>query len=86
MLKNYAMVMAAFVPEAVKRHIFQDNLINEEFKPATQEFRTVALFADVSGFTALSEKLAQKGSIGCEELGFYLNRYLERLGLCIVGG
>ena len=37
------------------------------------------LFCDVSGFTKLSEALAQKGPVGAEDLGFYLNRYMERL-------
>lgn len=50
-------------------------------KPWCETIWTVALFADVSGFTMLSEKLAKKGPVGCEELGRYLNKYLELLGL-----
>ena len=34
----------------------------------------------MSGFTKLSESLAKKGDMGAEELGFYLNRYFERVG------
>jgi len=37
------------------------------------------MFADVSGFTNLSEKLASKGEEGLEILGFVLNRYMELL-------
>jgi class 3 adenylate cyclase len=44
----------------------------------------VSLFADISGFTKLSEKLAKKGPIGQEELGYYLNRYLERIVKLII--
>ena len=40
----------------------------------------VTLSADVSGFTRLSESLSRKGDMGAEELGFYLNRYFERVG------
>ena len=53
---------------------------DDPFKPPIrQSFRTAALFADVSGFTKLSESLAKRGPVGAEMLGFYLNRYLERL-------
>ena len=39
----------------------------------------MAMFADVSGFTKLSEHLAKAGAGGAEKLAFYLNRYLEQL-------
>jgi class 3 adenylate cyclase/tetratricopeptide (TPR) repeat protein len=38
-------------------------------------FETVALFADISGFTAMSEALAASGRVGAEELTRVLNRY-----------
>ena len=47
--------------------------------PLKQPFTTVALFADVSGFTKLSEAFASKGPQGAEELAFFLNRYMEQL-------
>eukprot|EP01084_Bolivina_argentea_P115192 204894_1 len=47
--------------------------------PLSQPFSTVALFADVSGFTKLSEAFASKGPQGAEELAFFLNRYMEQL-------
>eukprot|EP01084_Bolivina_argentea_P115195 204899_1 len=47
--------------------------------PLRQAFPTVALFADVSGFTKLSEAFASKGPQGAEELAFYLNRYMEQI-------
>lgn len=37
------------------------------------------MFADVSGFTKLSEHLANSGPGGAEKLAFYLNRYLEQI-------
>ncbi|MCA9972438.1 MAG: tetratricopeptide repeat protein [Anaerolineales bacterium] len=39
--------------------------------------QAVALFADVSGFTAMSEALAAMGKSGAEELTRILNRYFE---------
>jgi class 3 adenylate cyclase len=71
--------MGSFVPEIVKHYIFKRRS-EALVPPITQDFDTVALFADVSGFTALSEKLARHGPMGSEWLGFYLNRYLESLG------
>ena len=83
--RAYAQAMASFVPETVKRYLYSDDLFEaKEFSPAKQSFNTAALFADISGFTLLSESLAKKGDIGCEELGFYLNRYLERIGYCLL--
>jgi len=38
---------------------------------------TVCLFADISGFTNVSEACAKKGSRGNEELAFVINRYME---------
>lgn len=88
MFNNFVNRMACFLPETVMGHIGTrlsqgDTTIAS---PMSQNFHTVALFADVSGFTNLSEKLAKKGPVGSEELGFYLNRYLEKLGQpCVVG-
>lgn len=38
---------------------------------------TVVLFADISGFTNVSEACAKKGVRGNEELAFVINRYME---------
>ena len=38
---------------------------------------TVCLFADISGFTNVSEGLASRGIRGNEELSFVINRYME---------
>lgn len=43
------------------------------------------LFADVSGFTALAERLAERGPEGAEELSALLNRYFGRL-IALIGG
>ena len=45
--------------------------------PELQSMETVVIFADISGFTNLSEACAKKGVIGNEELAFCINRYME---------
>ena len=37
------------------------------------------MFADISGFTNLTEKLSKRGSEGAELIAFALNRYMELL-------
>jgi class 3 adenylate cyclase/tetratricopeptide (TPR) repeat protein len=44
-----------------------------------QRMHAVALFADVSGFTPMSEALARTGRRGAEDLTLILNRYFTRM-------
>ena len=68
--------LKSLLPKAVIDFALDQNELNP---PLQQTFDTVALFADVSGFTKLSEALASKGPQGAEELAFFLNRYMEQL-------
>ena len=43
-------------------------------------FRAVALFADIAGFTPMSEAFARSGNRGTEELTELLNAYFDRVG------
>jgi len=45
--------------------------------PYIQDMETVVLFADISGFTNVSEACAKHGIRGNEELAFCINRYME---------
>ena len=40
---------------------------------------TVVIFADISGYTALSEACGTKGRSGNETLAFCMNRYIENM-------
>lgn len=51
----------------------------KQFIPEKQTFSSVVMFADISGFTNLSEKLSKKGTEGAELLAFALTRYMELL-------
>ena len=44
---------------------------------------TVVIFADISGFTNLSESCAKKGRVGNEDLAFCINRYMEDMVSCL---
>ena len=49
----------------------------QETLPYIQDMETVVLFADISGFTNISEACAKLGIRGNEELAFCINRYME---------
>lgn len=57
----------------------QDILLHMDEAPVGREqrFDAVGLFADVSGFTAISETLGKTGKSGTEELTHILNSYFE---------
>jgi class 3 adenylate cyclase len=44
-----------------------------------ERFRSAVLFADISGFTPLAERLAQRGPAGAEDLSGLLNAYFGQL-------
>lgn len=63
------------------------NLIREQLRgsskpldaPRADALTGAFLFGDITGFTPLAERLAQKGSAGVEELSRLLNGYFHRL-------
>ena len=70
-LKQYS----AYVPRLVLKDLHARNQ-GEEFE---SQFETALLFADISGFTALTERLAEQGPGGMEQLTQILNAYFGRL-------
>lgn len=69
--------VAAYVPPSLARTALNDAAPKPPTHPQTERFLAAALFADVSGFTPLTEALGQKGSEGPEELTRLLNRYFS---------
>ena len=70
--------LLGYLPAIVIKNIL-DGEIDSKNLPSYYKINTVSLFADISGFTKLSETFAKKGRIGAEFLTFTLNRYLEQL-------
>lgn len=68
--------LAGYVPAWIARRAAND----PDFpRAATEAFPAATLFADISGFTALTERLAARGAAGAEDLTRLLNAYLGRL-------
>lgn len=81
--------LAGFVPALVIEYLLEKLRKKEVRKlPEKQSFDSVVMFADISGFTNLAEKLSKKGPEGTELLAFALNRYMELLvnGISRSGG
>ena len=71
---NYQNLLG-FIPSLIAEHFLQ----SERKVPDKQTIKTVVMFADISGFTLLSETLQKRGNEGSELLAFVLNRYMELL-------
>jgi adenylate cyclase 10 len=79
LLRKKAGKVEDFIPELVIKFVTRTLERGEFTVPAVDTFPAVAMFADLSGFTVMSESLATKGGLGAENLGFWLNRYFEQL-------
>jgi class 3 adenylate cyclase/tetratricopeptide (TPR) repeat protein len=53
--------------------------------PAVERFAAAVLFADISGFTPLAERLARRGPAGTEALSELLNAYFGELTVLVAG-
>ena len=71
--------MISYVPKLVLRRMFQNNQAIKA--PEIETFPAAVVFADISGFTPLTEKLAAQGAEGIERLTTELNKYFGRFVL-----
>ena len=71
--------LLGYLPAQVIKCVLDGKIKENEKYPIDIPMKTVSLFADISGFTKLSEKFAKKGRKGPEFLAFCLNRYMELL-------
>ena len=69
--------LASYVPTLITRRLADDPTPISQ--PVSERFLAAVLFADISGFTALTEQLAQRGPVGAEELTNLLNAYFDQL-------
>ncbi|KAJ0403220.1 hypothetical protein P43SY_000028 [Pythium insidiosum] len=74
--KDLDLRLSAYLPAIVRRHLERPDSLRI---PDTHEVTVVSMFADVSGFTAMTESLAARGPVGAEFLGRHLNSYFEQL-------
>jgi len=72
-----ANVLASYVPRLIHRRIIADPSPIET--PVSDDLQAAVLFADISGFTLLTERLAEKGPTGVESLARILNEYFGQL-------
>ncbi len=68
-------MLAPYLPPPLLRQVLANPVVPTQ-PAATHQFAAV-LFVDVSGFTPLTESLAQHGTDGAEELTGLLNRYFQ---------
>ncbi len=70
-------LLASYIPRLIQKHVAQDPRPIEA--PYGRNFYGIFLFADISGFTRLTERLAEKGPVGVEKLAYILNDYFGQL-------
>ena len=71
--------LLGYLPAILIKKILEQKLSEKRNPPINMPIKTVSLFADISGFTKLSESFSKKGRKGSEFLAFCLNRYMELL-------
>ncbi|MEQ9642567.1 MAG: adenylate/guanylate cyclase domain-containing protein [Alphaproteobacteria bacterium] len=76
-MSEYLDTIASFVPDLIIGRANDDPRTIAE--PISEEIRAAVLFADVSGFTKLTERLAAAGPSGAEDLTAILNSYFGEI-------
>lgn len=69
--------LASYLPNLVLEHLAADGAPSHA--PAANHRQGAVLIADVSGFTTITEQLAERGAVGAEELTRLLNAYFGRV-------
>lgn len=70
-------LLASYVPRLIQNRVAQNPAPIDT--PLARDFLAAVMFADISGFTALTERLAEKGTAGVEKLARILNDYFGQL-------
>jgi class 3 adenylate cyclase/tetratricopeptide (TPR) repeat protein len=70
-------LLASYVPRLIQNKVVADPAPIES--PVAERFQAAILFADISGFTLLTEHLAERGPTGVETLARILNEYFGQL-------
>jgi class 3 adenylate cyclase len=70
-------ILTSYVPQSLLQRLAANSEILAT--PLQEPLKAAVLFADISGFTALTERLARRGPDGAEELTKHLNAYFGQL-------
>lgn len=70
-------LLASYVPKLIQKRVIANPAPIDA--PVTEELQAAILFADISGFTLLTERMAEKGPTGVETLARILNEYFGQL-------
>ena len=70
-------LLASYVPHLIRKRVTADSSPIET--AAAENFQAAVLFADISGFTLLTEQFAERGPAGVESLPRILNEYFGQL-------
>src|ERR1044071_3180346 len=70
-------LLASYVPKLIQKRVIANPSPIEA--PVAEELQAAILFADISGFTLLTERMAEKGPTGVETLVRILNEYFGQL-------
>ena len=76
-MDNLVETLTSYIPSLVAYRLVQDPAPITE--PAAERFSAAVLFADISGFTAITEQMGRSGPGGIENLSRLLNDYFGRL-------
>ena len=70
-------LLASYVPRLIQNRVIADPSPIET--PVAEDFQAAILFADISGFTLLTERMMERGPSGVETLARILNEYFGQL-------
>jgi class 3 adenylate cyclase/tetratricopeptide (TPR) repeat protein len=70
-------LLASYVPRLIQNRVIANPSPIEA--PVAEDLQAAILFADISGFTLLTERMAEKGPTGVETLARILNEYFGQL-------
>lgn len=74
---DYLLDLSSYVPNIVKyKLVTSPETLGQ---PSVDIFKAAVLFADISGFTALTERIATEGPEGVEKITLILNNYFTRM-------
>ncbi|MBM4089269.1 MAG: hypothetical protein FJ276_07550 [Planctomycetes bacterium] len=72
-----ANTLASYLPNLTMRRLRENAAVPTG--PSAEEFKGTVLVADVTGFTTITERLAESGAVGAEKLTKLLNEYFGQV-------